>query len=48
MITLDDIACLLHLSTRGRLLDHFRIIHNEAVDMIVMYLGADPMEALMQ
>ncbi|XP_058766151.1 protein MAIN-LIKE 2-like [Vicia villosa] len=47
-ITLDDVAFLLHLPIRGKLLDHSRIRRDEAVDMMVIYLGADPMEAQMQ
>lgn len=44
-ITLDDISCFLHLSIRGRLLDHGRIIKDEALEIIVDYLGADSEEA---
>lgn len=40
-ITLDDVSCLMHLSIRGRLLDHGRIIRDEAVEMMVTYLGSD-------
>ena len=38
MITLEDAACLLHLPIKGRLLDHSRIIRDEAVDVMVIYL----------
>lgn len=35
-------------SHQGRLLDHFRIKRDETHEMIVIYLGADPMDAMMQ
>ncbi|XP_050891419.1 protein MAIN-LIKE 1-like [Lathyrus oleraceus] len=44
-ITIDDVLCLLHLSIRGRLLDHWRITKDEALMMMVDYLGANPREA---
>lgn len=44
-ITLDDVSCLLYLPIRGRLLDHGRIIKDEAIEMMIDYLGADPAEA---
>ncbi|XP_058780623.1 protein MAIN-LIKE 1-like [Vicia villosa] len=41
-ITLHDVACLLHLPTRVRLLDHSRIQRVEAIEWMVDYLGMDP------
>lgn len=41
-ITLDEVPCLLHLSFKGRLLDHNNIIIDEALDMMVTYLGVYP------
>lgn len=40
-ITLDDISCLLHLPIRGIILYHVRITKDEALVMMVDYLGAD-------
>lgn len=39
--TLDDVSCLLHLPIRGRILNHCKIVKDEAVEMMVTYLGAD-------
>lgn len=39
-ITLDDVLFLLHLSIRGKLLDHFRISRLDALDMMGTYLEA--------
>lgn len=33
-------------SDQGRLLDHIRIIRDEAVEMMMIYLGDDPEDAL--
>lgn len=44
-ITLDDVSCLLHLSTMRELLDHGRIIKDEKLEMMVDYLRADLAEA---
>ncbi|XP_058784602.1 protein MAIN-LIKE 1-like [Vicia villosa] len=41
-ITLHDMACLLHLPIRGRLLDHSGIQRIEAIEWMVDYLGMDP------
>ncbi|XP_058766847.1 protein MAIN-LIKE 1-like [Vicia villosa] len=41
-ITLHDVACLLHLPIRGRLLDHSRIQRVEAIEWMMDYLGMDP------
>ncbi|CAL5208752.1 unnamed protein product [Lathyrus oleraceus] len=46
-ITLDDIAFLLPLPAKGKLLDHSRIKRDETQEMMVIYLGAG-MDALMQ
>lgn len=47
-ITLDDTTFLLHLPIMEKLLDHSRIKYDEAQEMMVIYLGAGPMDALMQ
>ncbi|XP_058765778.1 protein MAIN-LIKE 2-like [Vicia villosa] len=41
-ITLHDVACLLHLPIRGRLLDYSRIQRVEVIEWMVDYLGMDP------
>lgn len=45
-ITLDDVSCLLHLPIRGRFLDHGRTTKDEAVEIMVEYLGVDPKKAM--
>ncbi|XP_058783698.1 protein MAIN-LIKE 1-like [Vicia villosa] len=45
-ITLDDVACLLHLPIRGTLLDHGRLTKEEAMEMLIVELGCDPNDAL--
>ncbi|CAL5208852.1 unnamed protein product [Lathyrus oleraceus] len=45
-LPLDDMLCLLHLSIRRRLLDHERISKDEALKMMVDYLGVDPGESM--
>ncbi|XP_050914136.1 protein MAIN-LIKE 1-like [Lathyrus oleraceus] len=45
-ITLDDVSCLLHLSIRGRFLDHDRMAKDEAPEIMIEYLGVDPGEAM--
>lgn len=47
MIILDNIGCLLQFPIRGKLLDHSKLTKGEEVDMMTIYLGADPIEALM-
>ncbi|XP_058746398.1 serine/threonine-protein phosphatase 7 long form homolog [Vicia villosa] len=42
MITLHDVACLLHLPINWRLLDHSRIQRVEAIKWMVDHLGMDP------
>ncbi|XP_058750767.1 uncharacterized protein LOC131623761 [Vicia villosa] len=45
-ITLDDIACLLHLPIIGTILGHGRLAKEEAVEMLIEELGADPTDVL--
>lgn len=45
-IILDNVSCMLHLSTIGRLLDHYRMTRSDVLEMIVTYLGVGPMNAL--
>ncbi|XP_058742319.1 uncharacterized protein LOC131614782 [Vicia villosa] len=45
-ITLDDIACFLHLSIRGTLLSHGRLTKEEAKVMLIEELGVDLDDAL--
>ncbi|XP_058742488.1 protein MAIN-LIKE 1-like [Vicia villosa] len=45
-ITLDDVSFLLHLLIRGRFLDHNRINRDEALVILVDYLGADLEEVM--
>ncbi|XP_058784017.1 protein MAIN-LIKE 1-like [Vicia villosa] len=45
-ITLDDVACLLHILIRGRFLDDERIDKEEALDMLVEMLGVTPESAM--
>ncbi|CAL5209265.1 unnamed protein product [Lathyrus oleraceus] len=47
-ITLDDVACLLHLHIRGKLLDNSRMKCDETQERMIIYLGVDPMDAMMQ
>lgn len=47
-ISLNDVAFLLHLHINERLLDHSRIKRDEAYEMMVIYLRAGPMDAMMQ
>ncbi|CAL5184186.1 unnamed protein product [Lathyrus oleraceus] len=44
-ITFDYVSCLLYLPIRGRLLDNGRITKDEALEMMVKYLGDDLGEA---
>lgn len=39
---------MLHLLTRGKLLDHERITKDEALELIIYYLGVDPEAALLE
>ena len=45
-ITLDDVACLLHLPIDGMILSHGSISRDEAVEWMVAYLGSDLGDAL--
>jgi len=45
-VTLDDVSCLLHLPIDGMLLTHGTISRDDAVEMMVRYLGSDPGDAL--
>ncbi|XP_050895819.1 uncharacterized protein LOC127102495 [Lathyrus oleraceus] len=47
-ITLDDVSCLLHLLLRGKILDHGRIRKEEALELMVDYLGVDLEAAMME
>lgn len=43
-ITLEDVSCLLHISIRGRFLDHETITKAEALKIMVEYLRDNPRE----
>ena len=45
-IILDDVSCLLHLPIRRKLIDHTRISKDEALKLMVDYLGVNPEYAL--
>ncbi|CAL5184306.1 unnamed protein product [Lathyrus oleraceus] len=45
-INLDDVSCLMHLPIRGKLPDHGRLGREEASEMLVTYLEADPTETV--
>lgn len=45
-ITLEDVSCLLHLPIRRRFLDHGRITKDEAIEVMVEYLGVDLEKAI--
>ncbi|KAK2413514.1 protein MAIN-LIKE [Trifolium repens] len=38
-ITLDDVQCLLHLSIKGKFVNHEKMRKSEVVDMVTTYLG---------
>lgn len=40
-IILDGVSCLLHLSIMERILDHSMINRDDALEMMVDYLGAN-------
>lgn len=44
--SLDDVSCLVHLSIRGRLLDHDKIDRDETLEMLVDYLRVDSKKAM--
>jgi len=45
-VTLDDVSCLLHLPVGAMLLAHEGMTKDEAVEMIIQHLGADPRDAI--
>ncbi|XP_058765104.1 uncharacterized protein LOC131638558 [Vicia villosa] len=45
-ISLDNITCLLHIPIRGTLLGHGRLVKEEAVEVLIVELGADLEDAL--
>jgi hypothetical protein len=45
-VTLDDVSCLLHLPIDGMFLSHESMTRDEAVEMMIQYLGADPGDAI--
>ncbi|XP_058742207.1 protein MAIN-LIKE 1-like [Vicia villosa] len=45
-ITIDDVACLLHLPIRGTLVGHGRLEKEEAMEMLIAELRVDPDDAL--
>ncbi|XP_050893761.1 protein MAIN-LIKE 1-like [Lathyrus oleraceus] len=45
-ITLDDVSCLFHIPINEKLIDHGRITRDEALEMMVDYLGVDPEDAM--
>jgi len=47
-VTLDDVSCLLHLPIDGMLLSHEFITRDNAVDLMVTYLGSDTGHALVE
>ncbi|XP_050875957.1 protein MAIN-LIKE 1-like [Lathyrus oleraceus] len=47
-ITLDDVSCLIHIMIRGNLIDHGRIKKDEALELMVNYMGVDPADAITQ
>jgi len=47
-VTLDDVACLLHLLIDDMLLSHGFISWDEAMEMMETYLGSDPGDALIE
>jgi hypothetical protein len=47
-VTLDDVACLLHLLIDGMLLSHGSLSRDEAVEWMELYLGSDPGDALFE
>ncbi|XP_058746234.1 protein MAIN-LIKE 1-like [Vicia villosa] len=45
-ITLDDVACLLHIPIKGTFLGHDRLTKKEAREALIVELGAGPEDAL--
>lgn len=47
-ITLDGVSCSLHLPISGELLDHGKIRKDEALKLIIDYLGVDSEDEMME
>ncbi|XP_039684976.1 protein MAIN-LIKE 1-like [Medicago truncatula] len=47
-VTLDDVAYLLHLPIDGMFLSHGFISRDQAMEWIELYLGSDPVDALLE
>ena len=47
-VTLDDVACLLHISIDDMLLSHGTITRDEVVEWMEEHLGSDPGETLIE
>jgi len=45
-VTLDDVSCLTHLPIDGMLLSHELISRDDAMDMMIQYLGSYPGDVL--
>lgn len=45
-MTLDDVSCLLHLPIDDMLLSHESVTRDDAVEMMIEHLGADPGDSL--
>jgi hypothetical protein len=45
-VTLDDVSCLLHLPIDGMLLSHESISKDDAVSMMMQYLGSSSGDAI--
>jgi hypothetical protein len=47
-VTLDDVSCLLHLPIDGMLPSHEGMTRDDAVEIMVRYLGSDLGDALLE
>jgi len=47
-VTLDDVSCLLYLPIVGMLMSHEFMTRDDAVDLMVTYLGSDPGDDLVE
>jgi len=45
-VSLDDVSYLLHLPIDGMVLSHELISRDDAVDLMIRFLGSDPEDAL--
>jgi hypothetical protein len=45
-VTLNDVSCLLHLTSDGMLLSHESMTRDNAVEMMMRYLGSSSGDAL--